>query len=194
MICSFYLRVAVRKIVRAYLSLRYTSMSLGRQATNQQTNSPLTYLQCNLSVYQSAKQPTSQPVNLPTDRPTDRPTDPRIHQPPFYPPFHHQLMVDQWFNKSMAKPQSPHPVPSLVSPCCCRPRVVWTSSLHQWICWALTSGASTPRASWDNGEHHGSVVENNKGWTEARWMLVDRRSATPLQGVMGKLEGPLRCC
>ena len=38
LICNFYLSVAARKIVWADPSLRYTSMLLGRYATNQQTN------------------------------------------------------------------------------------------------------------------------------------------------------------
>ena len=38
MICNFYLSVAARKIVGADPSLRYTSLLLGRKATNQQTN------------------------------------------------------------------------------------------------------------------------------------------------------------
>ena len=38
MICNFYLSVAARKIVLTDPSLRYTSMLLGRYATNQQTS------------------------------------------------------------------------------------------------------------------------------------------------------------
>ena len=38
LICNFYLNVAARKIVWADPSLRYTSMLLGRWATNQQRN------------------------------------------------------------------------------------------------------------------------------------------------------------
>ena len=38
LICTFCLRVAARTIVFAHPSLRYASMLLGREATNQQTN------------------------------------------------------------------------------------------------------------------------------------------------------------
>ena len=41
LICNFYLSVASRKLVWADPSLRYTSLLLGRLATNQQTNKPL---------------------------------------------------------------------------------------------------------------------------------------------------------
>ena len=41
LICNFCLSVAARKIVWADPSLRYTSMLLGRKATNQQTNPSL---------------------------------------------------------------------------------------------------------------------------------------------------------
>ena len=40
MICRFDLSVAARKIVRADPSLRYTSMLLGRSATNKQQTTP----------------------------------------------------------------------------------------------------------------------------------------------------------
>ena len=50
LICIFYLSVAALQLVWAYPSLRYTSMLLGHEATNQPTNFPHTHREATILV------------------------------------------------------------------------------------------------------------------------------------------------